>query len=344
VYTVEAGFEALGMELEPVRSYTDPNCSSCGSCLQGCPSNAGKSTMNTYISHALAEHGLELRAETWVDRILVEDAEATGVEYVDSAGERHVVRADLVVAAAGALNTPQLLLRSGLQNEAIGRHLGVHPVRLVYGLFDEPQDAHMVYPVTAHCKKHQHDEDGGFVLEATTIQDPISFATTLSDESGPLWGERLVEAVKKFRNWVGILALCNDENESRVVVDENGAERFDVHFGPKDVQRIDSALRVSREVLEAAGARQVCWTAACSTHVQGSCRMGDDPALSVVDRNGESHEVKRLFVGDASLVPRTMSVNPSLTIMALATRLAEHLDADSSGYLSSRAAVASAAA
>ena len=97
-------------------------------------------------------------------------------------------------------------------------------------------------------------------------------------------------------------------------------------------------LKVSREVLEAAGAKQVCWTGIASTHVQGSCRMGDDPARSVVDRNGESHEVKRLFVGDASLVPRTLSVNPSLTIMALATRVAERLDADPNGYLSARTA------
>ena len=81
-------------------------------------------------------------------------------------------------------------------------------------------------------------------------------------------------------------------------------------------------------------------------HVQGSCRMGDDPTRSVVDRNGESHEVKRLFSSaTASLVPRTLSVNPSLTIMALATRLAEHLDADPNGYLSARTAdVTSAAA
>jgi choline dehydrogenase-like flavoprotein len=61
--------------------------------------------------------------------------------------------------------------------------------------------------------------------------------------------------------------------------------------------------------------------------------MGDDPERSAVDRNCESHEVKRLFVGDGSLIPRTLSVNPSLTIMALATRLADHLDADSAGYL-----------
>ena len=342
VYTVEAGFKALGAELHPVTSYTDPNCSSCGSCLQGCATNAGKSTMNTYIADALARGGLELRADAAVERVLVEDSEdgpqATGVEYVDPTGERRTVRAGAVVVAAGTLNTPQLLLKSGLTNGAIGRNLGLHPVRLVYGLFDEPQDAHMVYPVTAHCKKFQHDEEGGFVIEATTIQDPISFATTLTDEDGPFWGERLVEAVKRFRHWVGLLALCNDENGSRVVVDESGGERFDVDLRPADLERIESALRFSREVLEAAGARQVCWTGLSSTHVQGSCRMGDDPSRSVVDRNGESHEVKRLFVGDGSLVPRTMSVNPSLTIMALATRVAEHLDADPNGYLGSKPA------
>ncbi len=183
------------------------------------------------------------------------------------------------------------------------------------------------------------------MIEATTIQDPISFATTLCDENGPLWGERLVAAVEKFRRWVGLLALVSDENNSAVVVDEDGAERFDVDFQPNEVERLDAVLKASREVLEAAGATQVCWTGIASTHVQGSCRMGDDPARSVVDRNGESHEVKRLFVGDASLVPRTLSVNPSLTIMALATRLAEHLDADPNGYLSARTAdVTSAAA
>ena len=61
--------------------------------------------------------------------------------------------------------------------------------------------------------------------------------------------------------------------------------------------------------------------------------MGSDPERSVVDANGESWDVKRLFVGDGSLVPRTLSVNPSLTIMALADRLAEHIDADAAGYL-----------
>jgi choline dehydrogenase-like flavoprotein len=345
VYTVDAGFRALGHELESVTAYTDANCTSCGSCIQGCATNAGKSTMNTYIADGLARSELELRPESAVERVLIEDGpdgrQAAGVEYVDADGERHTVRAGAVVVAAGSLNTPQLLIRSGVGGQ-VGKNLGLHPVRLVYGLFDEPQDAHMVYPITAHCMSFQHDEDGGFVIEATTIQDPISFATTIGDESGPLWGPRLVDAVRTFRHWVGVLAMSNDDNNSAVLVDENGVEQFEVEFRPNEQERMDNALQFSKEVLEAAGATQVLWTGIASTHVQGSCRMGDDPARSAVDRNGESHEVKRLFVGDGSLVPRTLSVNPSLTIMALATRLADHLDADPNGYLGSRAAAVAA--
>jgi len=332
VHTVEKGFRTLGSGLEPVRSYTDANCMRCGSCLQGCPTNAGKSTMNTYIHDALARGLLELRAEASVERVLVDKGHATGVEYVHASGERRTVRAKVVVVAAGTLNTPQLLLRSGLDSPAIGRNLGLHPVRLVYGLFDEPQDAHLVYPITAHCMDFQHDDRGGFVIEATTIQDPIAFATTLCDESGPLWGEQLVEAARGFRHWVGLLALANDDNASAVTV-EDGMERFDLELTEADRTRIDGGFDFSRRVLEAAGAKRICWTGLVSTHVQGSCRMGGDPARSAVDRNGESHDVRGLFVGDGSLVPRTLSVNPSLTIMALATRLAEHLDADPAGYL-----------
>ena len=143
---------------------------------------------------------------------------------------------------------------------------------------------------------------------------------------------RLVEAARGFRHWVGLLALANDDNASAVTV-EDGMEQFDLELTESDRTRIDGAFDFSRRALEAAGAKRVCWTGLVSTHVQGSCRMGDDPARSAVDRNGESHDVRGLFVGDGSLVPRTLSVNPSLTIMALATRLAEHLDTDPDGHL-----------
>ncbi|HEY8646705.1 MAG TPA: GMC family oxidoreductase [Gaiellaceae bacterium] len=337
VHKVEPAFRALGAPLEAVHSYTDANCMSCGSCLQGCPTNAGKSTLNTYIHDAWAAGQLALRADAHVQRIVIEDGQATGVEYVDATGETRRVDAGAVVVAAGTLNTPQLLLRSGLPDSPssrfVGRHLGFHPVRLVYGLFDEPQDTHMVYPITAHAMAHQLDEDGGFVIEATTIQDPMSFATTLEDESGPLYGPPLVEAMRGFRRWIGVLAMTNDDNTGTVELDANGQESFAAAFTADERNRMDRALDFSRDVLREAGAKSVLWTGLASTHVQGSCRMGSDPERSVVDANAESWDVKRLFVGDGSVVPRTLSVNPSLTIMALASRLAEHLHADPHGYL-----------
>jgi len=337
VLTIAPAFEALGSELESVRSYTDANCMRCGSCLQGCPTNAGKSTLNTYIHDAWATGKLELRAGAHVDRVVIEGGEAKGVEYTNGDGTLQRVDAGAVVVAGGTLNSPQVLLRSGLpdspSSRLVGRNLGFHPARLVYGLFDEPQDAHMVYPITAHAMGHQHDEDGGFVIEASTIQDPIGFATTLEDENGPLWGAPLVEAVRGFRHWIGVLAMANDENNGSVSIDENGVESFAASFNERERARTDEALDFSRKVLLEAGATSVRWTGLITTHVQGTCRMGSDPERSVVDANAQSWDVKRLYVGDGSLIPHTLSVNPSLTIMALATRLAAHLDADPHGYL-----------
>ena len=332
--TVARGFEALGASLEPVISYTDETCMRCGSCLQGCPTNSGKSTQNTWIQRGVVSHGLTLRSGCAVERVLTRDGEATGVQYTDAAGERHTVDAGAVVVAAGTLNTPGLLTRSGLEDPLIGRNLGFHPARLVFGLFDEPQDAHMVYPITAHCQDRRHDADGGYVIEAVTMQDPIGFSTTLTDESGPMWGEPLVEAVRKFRYWTGLLAMVSDDNNGAVIASGNGDDdAYTADFNEAEIERLDGALQFSRDTLVAAGATRTLWTGLVTTHMQGSCRMGSDPARSVVDANAEAHTVRRLFVGDGSIIPRTLSANPSLTIMALALRLADHLDADASGYL-----------
>jgi choline dehydrogenase-like flavoprotein len=337
VHTVAPAFRARGSELTSVRAYTDVNCMRCGSCLQGCPTNAGKSTLNTYIHDAWVAGRLELRADAHVERVVIEDGEATGVEYAGPDGAPVRVDAGAVVVAGGTLSTPLLLKRSGLpdspSSRLVGRNLGFHPARLVYGLFDEPQDAHMVYPITAHAMGHQHDEDGGFVIEAATIQDPIGFATTLQDEAGPLWGQALVDALRGFRHWIGLLAMVNDENNGSVELGEDGAESYEASFNERERGRMDSALDFARDVLTEAGATRVNWTGLITTHVQGTCRMGSDPERSVVDADAQSWDVKRLYVGDGSLVPHTLSVNPSLTIMALADRLAEHLHADPHGYL-----------
>ena len=353
VNTVVPGFRALGAELEPVMSYTDENCMRCGSCLQGCPTNAGKSTLNTYIQPALVHGRLELRAGCTVDRVVIEESgdgpQATGVEYVGPDGRRQVVSAAVVVVAGGALATPQLLIRSGAREagggsasgELIGHHLGFHPARLIEGLFDELQDAHMVYPISSHCMKFQRDEDGGFVVEAATIQDPIGFATALCDERGiPVWGEELTEALRSYRYYTGLLTMVNDANHGTAWVDEQGRDRYSFDFSEREHEQIDSSLRFARDVLLASGAKRVYQTGVLSTHIQGGCRMGSDPERSVVNAHGECHHVRRLFVGDGSVVPRTLSVNPSLTIMSLASRLAQYLASGVHGYFSAAPALA----
>jgi choline dehydrogenase-like flavoprotein len=345
VYTVLPGFQALAAELEPVMSYTDANCMRCGSCLAGCPTNAGKSTLNTYIQPAWVRGALELRPGATVTRVLVEDSggalAATGVEWAGPDGAREIAAADIVVVAAGALGTPGLLLRSGIREATsgsassalIGRHIGFHPARLVEGLFDEIQDAHMVYPISAHCMKFRHDEDGGFVIEASTVQDPIGFATALCDEHGvPLWGEELTSTMRKYRYFTGLLTMVSDENNGTAWVDEHGRDRFSYEWSPAECERNETSLQFARDVLMAAGAKRVLQTDLLSTHVQGGCRMGSDRTRSVVDARGEMHDVRRLFIGDGSVLPRTPAVNPSLTIMALASRLADYLAVGDHGY------------
>ena len=109
---------------------------------------------------------LTLRAECTVTRVIIEDRgsglEATGVEYADAAGQAHTVNAG-VSRWPPARWAPRILIRSGVReasgsspsSQLIGHHLGFHAARLVAGLFDEIQDAHMVYPITSHCLKFQ---------------------------------------------------------------------------------------------------------------------------------------------------------------------------------------------
>ena len=152
-----------------------------------------------------------------------------------------------MVAAAGTLDTPGLLARSGVDDPLVGRNLGFHPARIVCGLFDHHQDAHMVYPITAHCADRRNDADGGFVVEAVTVQDPIGFATTVEDENGPLWGPPLVEALRRYRDWTGLLGMTNDDNNGAVVParpDSATATLTPPTSGPDERARLDGALSV----------------------------------------------------------------------------------------------------
>jgi choline dehydrogenase-like flavoprotein len=295
----------------------------------------GKSALNTFLAPALGRGQLRLRTGRTVERVLVEPGVRPVVAGVAwRGGGRHgVVRAPVVVLAAGALNTPEILLRSpeyvamdSRSTRLVGRTLGLHPARLVYGRFQEPQDCHRVYPITAHCLDHQREADGGFVVEGTTIQDPVAFAQSLIDEAGrPLWGERLAAVGRDYRHWAGLLVMATDDNTGVVELGPAGTAVIAKRFSAGERRRLDDGLAFAVAALRAAGAGQVVWSGLSTSHVQGTAPMGGDPARSVVDPAGRSHDVAGLWVGDGSLVPASLSVNPSLTIMALAAKVAGHL-------------------
>ncbi|MCW2944717.1 MAG: family oxidoreductase [Actinoallomurus sp.] len=321
-YRLRDGLAALGASFEPVRSYTDHNCTRCGSCLQGCPTNAGKSALNTFIAPALGRGQIRLRTRTTAERVLISGGAVTGV-----ACHGGVVRTRTVVLAAGALGTPRILLSSpdyaGTAGaRLVGRSLGLHPARLVYGRFDEPQDCHLVYPITGHCLDRQED----FVVEGPTVQDPVSFAESLVDgDDRPLWGRRLADGARAYRHWAGMLVMANDENTGVIELDLRGEPVITKRFSAAERARLDAAREFAVAALRAAGAREVVWTGLSTSHVQGSVPMGSDPGRSAVNANGRSHEVAGLYVGDGSLIPASLSVNPSLTIMAFAAKIADHL-------------------
>ena len=145
-------------------------------------------------------------------------------------------------------------------------------------------------------------------------------------------GTDACEAARRYPHWTGLLLMINDENNGPVTSNPDGGETITTDFQTSELERLKKKFEFCRQVLVASGARQTLWTGMVCTHAQGGCRMGSDPSRSAVDTHAESHDVKRRFVGDGSTVPRTLSVNPSLTIMALATRLAEYIDADRSEY------------
>ena len=221
VRTVEPAFRALGAPLEPVTSYTDANCMSCGSCLQGCPTNAGKSTLNTYIHDAWAAGRLELRADARVERVVIEDGEATGVEYVDGDGALHACRrgrgrrrrrdaehaaAPAALGAAGQpeqpARRPQPRLPPGAPRlravrRAAGRAHGVPDHRARDGA-----------PARRGRRvRDRGDDDAG----SDRLRDDASRTRTGRSGATPL-----VETLRGFRRWIGVLAMVNDDNNGSV--------------------------------------------------------------------------------------------------------------------------------
>ena len=316
-----------------------PPCVYRGFCNFGCSTNAKQSALIVWIPRALRA-GAQVRDLAMAGRIeLSPDGRASGVHY-HRAGAWQFQRARNVVLAGYAIETPRLLLNSacarfpqGLANGSglVGTHLTTHAGPGVWARFDEEIRWYKGPPnmaVSEHWNYVDEGKDfhGGYAFMS---QGPLprAWAQLLATSRG-LWGQTLRSEMLNYNHMAGLVPVAETEPrpQNRVEVthetDQYGLKIPRVVFAYSDNDRRlqHHAVRFMGEMLQAAGGRDL-WTSQDTSHILGTCRMGADPATSVVNADGRSWDISNLWICDGSLFPTCGGVNPSLTIQALACRI-----------------------
>jgi len=326
----------------------------CGYCGYGCAIGAKQSAVKTWLADAL-EHGTKFVVETRAERVRIARGVAVGVEARTKQGHRVVVKCKQVVVACGAIHTAALLLRSELENRHIGRHLHLHPVSNVCGIFDEeirPWEGTMQ---AIYSDQHRFlTANYGVKYETTALQPVIAMAVMPWREP-----QDFRARMEQLRRTAAIGVLVRDRGEGRVTTDREGHPVTSYSLSDYDRRHMQHGFRGAAEILEAAGARRIyspharlCsyepgrngsveqfvrdmdaagWgnaqVALFSFHIMGTARMGDSPDTSATNPQGETWEVKNLFVMDGSSFPSASGVNPMISIEAIAHRNATVLAA-----------------
>ncbi|MDQ6820082.1 MAG: GMC family oxidoreductase [Actinomycetota bacterium] len=320
-----------------------PHCIYRGFCLQGCKVNAKASPLVTHIPDAI-EHGVEIREHCMASQVEVDESSGrvTGVRYLHG-GEEHFQPADAVAVAGYSIETPRLLLNStsrryphGLanSNDQVGRCVMVQGAPQVAGRFPDEMRMYKAPPPEISSEQfYETDESRGFA-RGFSIQTvgplPIEWAQHVMADGH--WGQALREYMRDYNHWytLGILSELLPLPENRVTVssdtDQHGlpVARMDYAQCENDRKNIAFAKQILHDVFEAAGAQDVLEIDRYA-HLVGGCRMGSDPERSVVDSDHRAWGIPNLFIADGSVMPTQGSANPALTIMALASRLAERL-------------------
>ena len=308
-------------------------CVNCGSCHQGCR-NASKASMDTtYLPLAVA-HGAEIRAECRVHGIERDAAgRVTGVVYRQHGVDRRQ-RCAALFLCAGGVETPRLLLHTGLANGSgqVGRNFLAHGATQVWGRFDAEMRGYRGYPSSLLTEDTLRPADadfaGGYLIQSLGVM-PGTLATTMARGAG-LWGKALTDAIDgyRFMAGVGINAECLPSANNRLTLSDEldafGMPKAIVNFSAgANEKAIDRhAIRVMRQIVEAAGATETM-VLPRTAHTIGTCRMGTDRETAVVDADGRSFDIDNLWICDNSVFPSALVANPALTIMALSLRTAE---------------------
>lgn len=361
-HVLQAGCEKLGWSWHTIpRNVT--GCWNLGYCGMGCPTNAKQSMLVTTIPEALKK-GARLYYRARAEKLVVEGKRVTGVycigmreDGVFSAGVALTVKARHVVVAGGGINSPGLLLRSGVPDphRVIGKRTFLHPVNAVFAQFDESIEPWSGAPQSIYSDHFQWKDGAtgpmGFKLEAI----PLHPALTAS--LAGMHGAGHAAFMAKYTHTNGLISLARDgftedSPGGSISLRDDGVPTVDYPMTDTLRDGLRRAFLAMAEIEYAAGAKAVlpkqlgakfytswsdCKTAIQSfpmekfqtglgsAHVMGGCSMGENVKTSVVSSSGHFHQLEGLSVFDASIFPTSIGANPQLSIYGITAKLATQL-------------------
>lgn len=337
------GAEKLGVGAAAIRRYAK-DCRGSARCLTGCPHGAKQSMLVSYLPDAEAA-GATLLSGAEARRVIIDGGRAVAVEGRLAGPGKRTFRAAArraVIVAASAIQTPQLLARSGVRSIHLGAHFMAHPGTPLAGVWEKPVD--MWFGATQGYDADHHRREGRFKIETIALPPEIVFARM----NGA--GRRLQENLLKARHMAVWAVQMRAWAEGTVRESPFGADiRYDLTR--RDMMQVRRGLRFTAELMFAAGARELSlnihglpetlmpgeewklehgpddpraysWIV---SHLFGTARMAKHASQGVVGEDFAVFGVPNLVVADSSVFPSNIGVNPQHTIMAAARLCAERL-------------------
>lgn len=351
---LEAGARKIGLEqvelgnmaINSVSRGGRPACMQLGFCVSGCAINAKWTSANTPIAQALQTDHFELRPESFVLRIEHDDrGRVDSVVYADRNGNLQRQKARAVCVAANSIDTPRILLNSdsarfgsGLANQSgrVGHHYIKHVFGIVTAIMPHPvhfnrgtDNIGIVHDFVAGDPARGYS--GGFKFEQVSF-DP----TSLSNLARPgAWGSEYARQLEKYDHFAALLVVGEDPSQVTNQVSLHPSEKDQYGMPIPIVHYVDHensremrkfALGKARDLYESLGSEDVFFgPPPPATHNMGTCRMAKKINDGVCNPSGRTFDIPNLFVSDGSQFPSSGTSNPTITIVALAIRQAEHI-------------------
>jgi len=328
----------------------------CGRCGMGCRIGAKQSVTKTWLADA-AENGARIYVGARARTVTVQNGHAVGVTATSADGKVLTVKSRAVVVAAGAIQTPALLKRSGLTNPNIGRYLRLHPATALWARVPD-----LVNPwegaMQARYVNNWTDLDGeGYGVLFETAPLTPAFGSGFVNWRG---GAQHLERMQDLKHMLGVAIIVRDKGPGGTVkVGKDGEPVASYTLSPGDTEHLMRGFDLAAQIGEAAGATQIYTThhrtmgyqpgksgtresfmaqvreegaapaklALAALHIMGSARMGGSADMSALNPDGETWEVKDLVVADASCFPTASGVNPMISIESIAYMNAKRLGA-----------------